>query len=92
MFLISIAQISIECETQESYARYNKHLNLRWPGTYMCRYRVKQNLIVLKLDSISMNKVLVTEFVTVKVLKNLNLIKIFQQSKINYFVDNYFQK
>ena len=58
----------------------------------MCRYRVKQNLIVLRLDSISMNKVLVTEFVTVKVLKNLNLIKIFQQSKINYFVDNYFQK
>ena len=55
-------------------------------------YRVKQNLIVVKLDSISMNKVLVTEFVTVKVLKNLNLIKIFQQSKINYFVDNYFQK
>ena len=90
MFLISIAQISIECEAQESYARYNKHLNLRWPGTYM--YRVKQNLIVVKLDSISMNKVLVTEFVTVKVLKNLSLIKIFQQSKINYFVDNYFQK
>ena len=58
----------------------------------MCRYRVKQNLIVLRLDSISMNKVLVTEFVTVKVLKNLSLIKIFQQSKINYFVDNYFQK
>ena len=42
MFLISIAQISTECETQESYARYTKHLNLRWPRTYMCRYRVKQ--------------------------------------------------
>ena len=29
----------------------------------MCRYRVNQHLIVLKLDSVSINKSLVTEFV-----------------------------
>ena len=34
---------------------------------YICKYRVKQHLIVLKLESLSINKILVTKFVTVKV-------------------------
>ena len=34
------------------------------PGRFMSRYRVNQHLIVLKLDSVSMNKFLVTELVT----------------------------
>ena len=33
----------------------------------MCKYRLKQHLIVLKLDSVSINKILVTKYVTVKV-------------------------
>ena len=41
----------------------------------MYRYRVKQHLIVLKLDSVSVNKILVPRFVTVKVLQNLNLMQ-----------------
>ena len=41
----------------------------------MCKYRVKQHLIVLKLDSVSINKIIVTKFVTVKVSQNLNLMK-----------------
>ena len=41
----------------------------------MCNYRVKQDLIVLKLDSVSINKILVTKFVTVKVSQNLNLMQ-----------------
>ena len=42
---------------------------------YKCMYRVKQHLIVLKfIDNVSINKVLVTKFVTVKVSQNLNLI------------------
>ena len=41
----------------------------------MCKYRVKQRLIVLKLDSVSNNKILVTKFVTVKVSQNLNLMQ-----------------
>ena len=41
----------------------------------MCKYRVKQDLIVLKLDSVSSNKTLVTKFVTVKVSQNLNLMQ-----------------
>ena len=32
----------------------------------MCKYRLNQQLIVLKLDSDLINKVLVTKFVTVK--------------------------
>ena len=39
----------------------------------MSRYRVNQHLIILKLDSVSIKKILVTEFVTVKVSQNLNL-------------------
>ena len=43
--------------------------------TYMYRYRVKQQLIVLKLNSVSVNKILVPRFVTVKVSQNLNLMQ-----------------
>ena len=41
----------------------------------MCKYRVKQVLIVLNLDNVSINKTLVTKFVTVKVSQNLNLMQ-----------------
>ena len=41
----------------------------------MYRYRVKQHLTVLKLDSVSINKILVTKIVTMKVSQNLNLMK-----------------
>ena len=43
----------------------------------MCEFRVKQHLIVMKvkLNSVSINKFLVTKFVTVKVSQNLNLMK-----------------
>ena len=41
----------------------------------MCKYRVKQDVIVLKLNSVSINKTLVTKFVTVKVSQNLNLMQ-----------------
>ena len=43
----------------------------------MWKYRVKQDLIVLKLDSVSIKKILVTKFVAVKVLQNLNLMQSF---------------
>ena len=43
----------------------------------MWKYRVKQDLIVLKLDSVSIKKILVTKFVAVKVLQNLNLMESF---------------
>ena len=39
----------------------------------MCKYRVKQCLIVLKLHCVSINKILVMEFVTVRVSYNLSL-------------------
>ena len=42
---------------------------------YMRNYRVKQHLIVLKLDSVSVNEILVTKFVTVKVSRTLNLMQ-----------------
>ena len=41
--------------------------------TYICRYRANQHLMVLNLDSTSINKILVKEFVTVKVSQDLNL-------------------
>ena len=49
----------------------------------MCRYKVNQHLIVPKLESISISKVLITEFAAVKVSQNLNFI---QHSEINYLV------
>ena len=42
----------------------------------MCKYRVKQHLIVLKLDSVSVNKILAKKFVTVKVSQNLNVMQL----------------
>ena len=42
---------------------------------YMFKYRIKQHLIVLMLDSVSTNKILVTKFVTVKVSYNLTLMQ-----------------
>ena len=63
----------MECGTQESEARYTKHLNLYWLKTYICRYRVNQHLIVLNLYSVSINKILVMKFATLKVSRNLNL-------------------
>ena len=56
----------MECETQESEAGYTNHLNLYYPKADMCRFRVNQHCV-------SINKILVTEFVTVKVSWNLNL-------------------
>ena len=56
IFLIATVQISVECETQESEAGYTKNLNLHIPKTYTCRYRINQHLIVLKLDSVSVNE------------------------------------
>ena len=41
----------------------------------MHMYRVNQHLIVLNLDNITINKVLLTEFTTVKVSQNLNLMQ-----------------
>ena len=60
-------QISMECETQENTWIYTK------PKMFMCRYRVNQQLIALNLYSVSINKILAMEFITVKVLQNLNL-------------------
>ena len=40
----------------------------------MCRYRINQYLIILKLDSVSINKSL-AEFVTVKVSQDLKLMQ-----------------
>ena len=50
------------------------HTNLKHTW-YMCKYRVKQYLIVLKLDCVSINKIIVMKFVTVRVSYNLNLMQ-----------------
>ena len=39
------------------------------------KQRVKQDLMVRKLDNVSVNKIVVTKFVTVKVSQNLNLMQ-----------------
>ena len=57
----------MECETQERKVGYKKHLNLYQLKTYMDRCRVNQHLIVLNLCSVSLNKILAMEFITVKV-------------------------
>ena len=78
IFMISlIATVKMECEKQEARRDMQKiwiYTNLIhiW---YMCKYRVKHHLIVLKLDSVSTNKILITKLVTVKVSQNLNLIQ-----------------
>ena len=38
--------------------------------SYQCRYRLNQHLIVLSLCNVSINKILITEFITVKVSQN----------------------
>ena len=60
---------------------------------YMCRYRINQHIMVLKLDSVSVNKTLAPEFVTLKVSQALNLMQhsmstqqLCQHSEINNFV------
>ena len=58
----------------------------------MCRYKVNQHLILLNLDSFSINKTLVTEVITVKVSENLNLIKVCQHNEINNLVGTCFRK
>ena len=45
----------------------------RLTQTCMRSYRVNQHLIVLNVDSASINKILAMEFITVKVSQNLNL-------------------
>ena len=39
----------------------------------MWMYRLSQRLLILNLDSVSINKLVVTEFITVKVSHYLNL-------------------
>ena len=39
----------------------------------MYRYRVNQDLIVLNLYSVSINKILVTKFITAKLSQKLNV-------------------
>ena len=59
----------------------------------MCKYSVDQHLTVLNLYSASNNKILVTEFITVKVSQNLYFCcKICQHSEINNLVGTWFQK
>ena len=41
--------------------------------TYICRYRINQHLITLKLDSVSINKSIAPEFATVKFSQDLDL-------------------
>ena len=41
----------------------------------MCKYRVKQDLLNSPKVSVSINKILVMKFVTVKVSQNLNLMR-----------------
>ena len=51
----------------------NKTFEFILAQTCICRCRVNQYLIVLNLYSVSVSKVLVTEYITVKVSQNLNL-------------------
>ena len=57
----------MECETQESETGYAKYLILCEPKTYIIsEYRINQHFIVLNLCSVSINKILVMEFIIVK--------------------------
>ena len=67
IFLIATVQISMEYKAQESQAGYTKYLNSHKTKPYIFRCRVNQHLIVLNLYSVSINKILVTEFMTVRV-------------------------
>ena len=50
-----------------------KRVSYKKKYVYMCRYRLNQHLIVLNLNSVSINKTVVTEFIIVKVSPNLRL-------------------
>ena len=54
-------------ETQETEAVCTKDLNSYLHKTCMSRYKVNQHLVVLNLHSVSINEILVTKFITVKV-------------------------
>ena len=76
IFLIATVQISMKCEKQESKTGLKKHLNLYWPKTHKCSCRVNQKFYIyaiLNLHSVSMYKILATEFITVKVSETLHL-------------------
>ena len=56
ILLTATVQISMECETQESYTWYAEHLNLQYlKHTYVGKGQIK----VLNLESVSINKILV---------------------------------
>ena len=73
IFLNAKVQISMEFETRERQAGSTTHLDLYYPKTSMCRYWVKQHLLVPNLYYLSINKILAMEFITVKSSQNLNL-------------------
>ena len=50
-----------------------KHLNLYYRKSFLCGYGLNQHLLILNLSNVSINKTLATEFITVKVSQNLNL-------------------
>ena len=58
----------------------------------MCKYRVKQDLIVLKLDIVSISKILVAKFVTVKESKSLNLMQSFSTQWNQQLIRNVFSR
>ena len=85
--------MSMSCETHESYAgnTSGKYTNLK----HTCKYREDRHLIVLNLFSVSINQILVTEFiVTVKVSIKSEYMqcKKCQHSKIKNLIGKYFQK
>ena len=72
--LIAPVQILVECEMQE----YRRDIANVWMCTNLkhsciCRYRINLHLIVLKLDSVSINKSIAPEFVIVKASQDLKL-------------------
>ena len=77
IFLIATMQISMDVKrkgTRQDIQNIWTYTNLKHTW-YMCKYRIKQGLIVLKLNSASINKILVTKFLTLKVSQNLNLMQ-----------------
>ena len=58
----------------------------------MCMYRVNQHLIVLNLYSVSINKILVTEFITVKSSIKSKFDVKYVNAETNNLVGSCFQK
>ena len=58
----------------------------------MCKYRKDENLIVLTLYGVSINKIAVTEIMTVKVSQNLNLIQKYVHDEISNLSQHVFFK